>query len=553
MAQFRSFRFSPLDIPPGYRTPSPPARTTVEPLTPFDSTLRKDGSQLDEGNRKERVLGKIAKLQARPLFRSLQHETRPYEGIQSSPQHDLHYTSAMDAFATIALSVNQLYQPARQPHQSSTWSQIQQYGKNGTYLGKAGQISDHLEERPWKRARSDLPAAVETRGKDNRSSTSHLSGGPWSSLSEYNLEDQSGGGAVLHPSNPEVTQDAELLLNFMNSSGESKRNILQPPSSAHSDTGGGTVKFSHDRALHSGLLSTPTSGLVFQEDSRKNFDLSPPYNHSRACQSSKVSDMAVGSYGLASKTGKSVKSTKKETHRNRGWPRGKPRGPRRNWASSQGGHNENIASVPSVSTAQDMDLDNRDSSGSKVAGDDIAYQHQDGIWNSTKGPTHSALSAHITEIQLQSNPDRIQRRNSISGYTIRTESRNAFGHSNSDLGRTSLRRSSSDSGFLKQASRKSGMYLNDDEANASEEKIKNRCAGCSLLQSSIGPDTEGEVLSWISCDGCKRWFHAACTGMTDNQIKTVDKYSCKNCVKTCGPTTCKLDSTVEAPMYPKFF
>jgi len=48
----------------------------------------------------------------------------------------------------------------------------------------------------------------------------------------------------------------------------------------------------------------------------------------------------------------------------------------------------------------------------------------------------------------------------------------------------------------------------------------------------------GENLQWIQCNGCKRWAHTLCTGIDPEfDITTIDKFHCKRCEKTRGPTT----------------
>ena len=523
MAQFRSFRFSPLEIPPGYRTPSPPARATVEPLTPFESARRKDGSQVDGASTREGALEEISALHARPLLRDFKAEMRSFEAPQASSKHDLHNTSAMDAFATIALSVNQSYQVTRDIHLPSTWIQSHQYGKNGICLEKKGQILDQLEERPWKRARSDLPA------EDNsRFTTIHRA--PGSVSTDYELGSQVSGAVVRQPSKPEVTQDAELLLNFMNSSGANSGHGIQQSDLKNPSAHGGPAIFGYDQPMHSGPVAAHSMEPMFQGDSRRKTNLLQPFNSSPAYQSPKISQMAVGSYGQEMKPRRSVKASKKENHTNRGWPRGKPRGPRRNWASpGQSERNGKAGLVPIAAHTQNLDIDGHDS---KAAGDDGSHQHQD--TNRKYAFGHGSPSAHRIRDRLLPRPEKSQRRNSIAGFTIGADNRDILGQPNAVTGSTTMRRSVSDSGVSRQTPT---IGLGADE---SDEMSSNRCAGCSLLQSPVGLEAEGEMLSWISCDGCKGWFHAACTDMTDIQIKTVDRYSCKNCVKKCGPTTCKL-------------
>jgi hypothetical protein len=49
----------------------------------------------------------------------------------------------------------------------------------------------------------------------------------------------------------------------------------------------------------------------------------------------------------------------------------------------------------------------------------------------------------------------------------------------------------------------------------------------------------GENLEWIQCNGCRRWSHTLCTGLPVSvDISAIDKFHCKRCEKTRGPTTC---------------
>ncbi|KLJ09780.1 hypothetical protein EMPG_14813 [Blastomyces silverae] len=63
------------------------------------------------------------------------------------------------------------------------------------------------------------------------------------------------------------------------------------------------------------------------------------------------------------------------------------------------------------------------------------------------------------------------------------------------------------------------------------------CAACHLDR--VASDSEGEEsVTWINCDGCMRWFHIVCAGFkSDRDTRTVDKFICRGCRPTHGPTT----------------
>ncbi|KAL8970056.1 MAG: hypothetical protein Q9197_004022 [Variospora fuerteventurae] len=71
-----------------------------------------------------------------------------------------------------------------------------------------------------------------------------------------------------------------------------------------------------------------------------------------------------------------------------------------------------------------------------------------------------------------------------------------------------------------------------------------RCAACKFTRNSMIGEADGESASWISCDGCKSWFHFACAGFkNEREVRAVDKYRCKNCKAIHGPTTYVRKST----------
>ena len=60
---------------------------------------------------------------------------------------------------------------------------------------------------------------------------------------------------------------------------------------------------------------------------------------------------------------------------------------------------------------------------------------------------------------------------------------------------------------------------------------------CMFCTPETAPPVEN--LEWIQCNGCKRWAHTQCTGLPRSiNIQTIDKFHCKRCEKTRGPTTC---------------
>ncbi|KAL9587152.1 MAG: hypothetical protein Q9212_000425 [Teloschistes hypoglaucus] len=64
------------------------------------------------------------------------------------------------------------------------------------------------------------------------------------------------------------------------------------------------------------------------------------------------------------------------------------------------------------------------------------------------------------------------------------------------------------------------------------------CAACNFTPNLMSTDNDSGSTSWISCDGCKCWFHFACAGFKDErEVRAVDKYRCRKCKSIHGPTT----------------
>lgn len=62
-----------------------------------------------------------------------------------------------------------------------------------------------------------------------------------------------------------------------------------------------------------------------------------------------------------------------------------------------------------------------------------------------------------------------------------------------------------------------------------------KCAGCNFSPNQL----VGETVDWLQCNGCKEWFHFACAGVTQKDVKIIDKFFCRKCRPKFGNTTCK--------------
>ncbi|KAF1820831.1 Clavaminate synthase-like protein, partial [Dissoconium aciculare CBS 342.82] len=69
------------------------------------------------------------------------------------------------------------------------------------------------------------------------------------------------------------------------------------------------------------------------------------------------------------------------------------------------------------------------------------------------------------------------------------------------------------------------------------------CAGCAIVRDLL--NYNGELKDeWISCNGCKQWFHFDCAGFKKaHEVRDVDKYFCPPCEPAHGKTTYVRKST----------
>jgi F-box and leucine-rich repeat protein 10/11 len=218
----RSFRQSSQDLPPHYRTPSPPPREAIEPLSPHgeidqlnwppeqgSSSTQGLGlsltvfahSHIDtpfeqrlwvDGNGQARIdplKSNATRINTAPRGTHDEHtitstiSSRKEESQKRDRKGHVRSGSSIDALATIALATSPTFSQASPIFSQSHWpsSKTDSNGFQHDYT---------LDERPSKRARSEKLPSPQTGRKQNRPATSHLT------------------------SFESLKNDAELLLNF---------------------------------------------------------------------------------------------------------------------------------------------------------------------------------------------------------------------------------------------------------------------------------------------------------------------------------------------------
>lgn len=175
----------------------------------------------------------------------------------------------------------------------------------------------------------------------------------------------------------------------------------------------------------------------------------------------------------------------------RGWPKGKPRGPRNKSNSTKPRSTARRSRASAKTNAEN---------GSTTSGDDMAF------------PTAARRKSESDLTALLASDDMRGPRSSSVPPNVRYEVLPPPSKS------TSGRR----------ASKK--VVVADDTI----------CSGCSKTRES----SHGELDQWIGCNGCKGWFHYDCAGFkNERDVRDVDKFFCKSCESQHGATTFVRKST----------
>ena len=185
----------------------------------------------------------------------------------------------------------------------------------------------------------------------------------------------------------------------------------------------------------------------------------------------------------------------------KGWPKGKPRGPRQTPYAKRG------------------------SKGSTKRSPQEGSQCQGSLSGSAGSPAPSGVDGEADDNEL---PEGMSLGNdqqiSVVGEeqmtgTLADEIRNRMAQLAPDIGTE---------------------VLNKGKPSV-KDKSDDICAACQNSR------TNDLLNFWISCNGCKSWFHHICVGFkTERDVKDVDKFYCKECEQRFGPTTCKSGDRLSA-------
>ncbi|KAF1810730.1 hypothetical protein P152DRAFT_475194 [Eremomyces bilateralis CBS 781.70] len=190
----------------------------------------------------------------------------------------------------------------------------------------------------------------------------------------------------------------------------------------------------------------------------------------------------------------------KKSHQ--GWPKGKPRGPRTKAGTSKRtsktGAKARVGRPPGSTTRQ---------------------------VSAPRARSTGQLRAEMMETKRELENKERTRRKSISGLSSQP------GATSEAPSHTRLASAppevtpSSESGPQKADGRQRRRNRNQDITT---------CAGCKAKPST----SNGEIVSWLECNGCNQWFHIACAGFkNEREVRRVDKFFCTDCTPKKGPTT----------------
>ena len=511
----KSFRIQQSLRPPEYRTPSPPT-FAIEPLSPLPQPHPPTLPSFEpQTNKKRKTEHQEPPIKADdwpsesyvPTDRSQRAPPPSIPPINTSVQPQ-QAPNALDLFATIATSPSvrngDFASSFREPSSATFAAQ-----PPNTYSASSS------KSRHPKRTRSELVRWKPDALIESRPATSHVPSNIWSSQlhpGPHASDELNGHGNGqrhdartdlasyknnVEPDNP--LQAAELLLNL--SRGRPHiQNAMESPTSQYQTLGGPPIGL-QDINGHACHAPDGTSGL----SSRKK-TIAVEYGRLDASGGTSTTGLpfplAQANSSTRSKqlqgTSASAQPAKPPEHR--GWPKGKPRGPR----AIQGAPKKQGRPATKKSEGSQADRP-----GPKFRGRRL---------QASKGDSKVVLASAFDLSDLRQKT----RRKSFSGASSDTDIAPAakVSRANSAPPKTDPL-----------AIRKPTVKLKKSGLRASET-----CSACKLKRNSSNHYQD----LWINCNGCKAWFHTTCAGFdSERRVKEVDKYYCQGCEPKFGTTTCE--------------
>ncbi|KAF2195200.1 hypothetical protein K469DRAFT_544639 [Zopfia rhizophila CBS 207.26] len=392
------------------------------------------------------------------------------------------------------------------------------------------------DERPSKRARSELFPSPQNVQYASRPATSHIPLHGWS----YNVEQMvdsgmrmcQANGVPIQPqedSSSKRLSDAQLLLDFHHAVSAS-----HPAQAQVSTTKRWSVSHADMQGPHSTQpVEAPSLylGPPYSDKNRPDHTFRPvDYTYRSREEQLPNSLSETNSITAAVQTHTPPEDTfnttippatpdssnleEKKPKKHQGWPKGKPRGPRTGTASGKK-KKATPKAKGTASTANSGVPDQLHSPQSLPADENNVIPPED--------------TRHVSSQRQMSRE--------LASQTRR--------HSISNLSAPGLQCPHLPSGFLRARSVPIDTSMSitppADESNQISENNSHTvaqitiCAGCN---SSDSHTLIGEGEQWIRCDGCKGWFHFVCAGFkNEREVRDVDKFYCGACSPKFGKTT----------------
>lgn len=532
-----------------FRTPSPP-RDAIEPLTPLAAHTRSVDYETTK-LRERRGSHYTPQKEWGPNYTLGGDETESEDDTRdvhtgaaqhsyesAARPHTQPIASPIDKLASVALGTSPTFSPRSQQyrshaHQPQSAPSYWAHSDPQYQYPPAAHPQYGIEERPTKRARSEVLASPQQFQSFSRPVTSYHPSGGWS----FNVNEPAHSGYQAAPYQPSGNghgsdyQDAELLLFFKSGAADQAATSsgshgqpgawangwsatkIEPPANAAQgvsevpgqDQTAATWEAQGYQAQQQPQLLDTHSWNVGREVTGVQDD--PPagtviQTHTPPDDTSHSAPDADAPY--------SIEQPKKSY---RGWPRGKPRGPRAKTGTKKTSKSAKTKDGSSASASTDApeQLRSPQSLLEDIPEGASTKERPQNEPTAEKAPEERRHSLP----QLPSQHD--QSRTSFSGPV----------------------RSLSVPPDIAMIVRPTPHASNSQPEEPSATKESTICAVCHFSPNTLSGE---ESRTWMQCDGCKRWFHFACAGFKERVVRTVDKFFCKDCKPKHGSTTCTCGS-----------
>ncbi|KAL9053277.1 MAG: hypothetical protein Q9162_004885 [Coniocarpon cinnabarinum] len=509
--------------PPGYRTPSPP-RHAIEPLTPTQTSFDKHTTTTQETASKKRShdamraygvdgAGDWSFQNTKSFGWNSNRAAQPSPAFIDTRKAAQSDSTALEFLATVATSPSLASRgpQALGPYPPSTKTSAAEH-----HFSKPQPF-----ERASKRSRSEVLSQRPNFSNDSRPSTSYVYPSafrPSSSYSTMPVYEQSV-PATLPTYNPpsqqsqkhvedDVREDAELLLSI-------SRGVASATDRHSWEAKESTTPYGHPGGPRGALESRSLNGLINDAPLEYESNAHPTpigLHHKNLVVTNLKTQPLPGEAGAmsASKGAHSsvhvsehIVSVKPKDHR--GWPKGKPRGPKTTGQENKRAKTKSAKRTEGQSQASNPNSRSRGKTQQRQPSDSVRS------WDAVLSvPADVRRPRRNTE-----SPAKGRDSNLIVEEHVRNPRRSSA-PPNMSLVREGLARA----GGKRKAARR--------------DQPTDTCKACKQDRNAAG----GLHELWINCNGCKSWFHIQCAGFEDEKkVKEVDKYYCDECEPQHGSTT----------------